>query len=267
MKFQIDHDYHIHSMRSLCSEDPAQTTDAILQYARNNGLRRICLTDHYWDESVGGERTYDYTVQTYPYLCESLPLPQHESVEFFFGCETDLRKDLVLGIPPSRYDDFSFIVIPTTHLHMEDDFCLRPEDGATNESRARVWEKRLDTVLHMDLPFHKVGIAHLACPLMQTKSRADYLETLSLISQDDMVRLFTRAAEVGCGIELNQGDMMFSDDEADTVLRMFRVAKDCGCKFYLASDAHHPRDFQNVRAIFARAIDLLDLQESDKFRF
>ena len=61
--------------------------------------------------------------------------------------------------------------------------------------------------------------------------------------------------------------MDFADDEADTVLRMFRIAKDCGCKFYLGSDAHHPRDFQNVRTIFARAIDLLGLQESDKFRF
>ena len=65
--------------------------------------------------------------------------------------------------------------------------------------------------------------------------------------------------------ELNRGDMSFKDDEADTVLRMFRVAKSCGCKFYCGTDAHHPKAFVNARDVFERAIDLLGLTENDKF--
>ena len=38
MKFQIDHDYHIHSKLSSCSRDPEQTNERILQYAKENGL-------------------------------------------------------------------------------------------------------------------------------------------------------------------------------------------------------------------------------------
>ena len=44
-----------------------------------------------------------------------------------------------------------------------------------------------------------------------------------------------------------------------------KIAKDCDCKFYFGSDAHHPAPFAKVRAVFERAIDLLDLRESDKF--
>ena len=80
-----------------------------------------------------------------------------------------------------------------------------------------------------------------------------------------MSKPYAKAAEVGLGIELNQGDMRFKSDEADTVLRMFRIAKHQGCKFYLGSDAHHPRDFEDSREVFERAVDVLGLEEKDKF--
>ncbi len=64
---------------------------------------------------------------------------------------------------------------------------------------------------------------------------------------------------------MNQDDMKFSDTEADTVLRMFRIAKSCGCKFYLGSDAHHPASLDWAAAIFERAINYLELNEGDKF--
>ncbi len=34
MKFQIDHDCHIHSMLSECSHDDTQTAENILKYAK-----------------------------------------------------------------------------------------------------------------------------------------------------------------------------------------------------------------------------------------
>ena len=46
MRFQLDHDYHIHSQLSLCSNDPNQNTENILHIAENLGLRQICLADH-----------------------------------------------------------------------------------------------------------------------------------------------------------------------------------------------------------------------------
>ena len=265
MKFRFDQDYHIHSQISLCSSDPEQTTGRILRYAQECGLRQICLTDHFWDETVSGAENFGfYRTQNYDWISRAKPLPQAEGIEFLFGCETDLDRNLTLGIAPEHFDRFDFVIIPTTHLHMNG-FTISPEDGATAEGRACQWIKRLDAVLNMPLPFHKIGIAHLTCGLIAPKSREEYLSVLNLLPTEELERLFAKAAAVGVGIELNADDMKFSDGEADTVLRLYRIAKNYGCRFYCGSDAHHPGTFGPVREIFQRAIDLLGLQESDKF--
>lgn len=263
MKFKIDHDYHIHSQLSSCSRDPEQTPDRILQYAKENGLSRICLTDHYWDSAVDGASQW-YRPQDFDHIAKAMPLPQDEEVEFLFGCETDMDKLMTVGIPAARFDEFDFIIIPTTHLHMTG-FTISNEDAESNERRAQLWVERLDALLHKSLPFGKIGLAHLVCRLIKRESREEYLNVLSLIPDAEMERLFTMAAELGCGIELNQSDMSFGDDEADVVLRPFRIAKSCGCKFYLGSDAHHPTEFKKSKGVFERAVTLLDLKESDKF--
>lgn len=263
MKFKFDHDYHIHSYLSSCSRDPEQNNERILEYARENGLSKICITDHYWDSAVKGASKW-YEPQNFEHISRAKPLPSSGGIEFLFGCETDMDKHFTVGIPARRFDEFGFIIIPTTHLHMTG-FAIKPEDADSNARRAELWVGRFDALLNMELPFGKIGVAHLACPLINNKSRGDYLEVLSLIPEEELERLFSRAAEVGCGIELNRSDMSFSDAEADTVLRPFRIAKACGCKFYLGSDAHHPSGFKDIREIFERAISLLNLKETDKF--
>ena len=264
MRYKIDHDFHIHSHLSLCSRDPEQTTENILSFAKKNGLSTICLTDHYWDSAVEGASNW-YKAQNFEHISEALPLPQDDEVTFLFGCECDMKQDMTIGIPESRFDDFDFIIIPTTHLHMNG-FTVSDDCSETPEERAVLWVKRLEALLNMPLPFHKIGIAHLACTLIAPASREDYLKTLSLIPSEDMQRLFKKAAELGVGIELNQSDMNFKDGEEDTVLRMFRIAKDCGCKFYLGSDSHLPRNFEKTMSLFNRAVDVLDLTEDDKFK-
>ena len=116
----------------------------------------------------------------------------------------------------------------------------------------------------MDLPFHKIGLAHLTCKLID-RNRESYRRILGLLPEDELYRLFTKAARLGVGIELNASDMRFSDEETELVLRPYRIAKKCGCKFYLGTDAHHPREFDNMKETFSRAIDLLELTEEDKF--
>ena len=59
--------------------------------------------------------------------------------------------------------------------------------------------------------------------------------------------------------------MKFEDSEAESVLRMFRIAKECSCKFYLGSDAHSVGGFSNVKKVFDNVIDSLNLTEDDKF--
>ncbi len=264
MKYIIDNDLHIHTKLSSCSQDEEQTPERILQYAKENGLKTICVTDHFWDENVPGVSAW-YAPQNYASISRSLPLPKDDKICFLFGCETDLDKFLTLGIAKETIDKFDFIIIPTTHLHMEDRFTLSEEEAATIEGRAKAWVTRLDAVLDMDLPFHKIGIAHLVTNGIYHYTHEGHLKAISLIPDEDLIRVFTKAAKVGVGIEINSYDMEFADEDAEIILRPLKIAKKCGCKFYLGTDAHHPDKFENAKEIFARAIDMLDLEESDKF--
>lgn len=263
MRYIIDHDFHIHTKLSLCSSDPNQNKLTILEYAKKNGLKRVCITDHFWDSSILGASTF-YKPHNFERISMVKPLPE-SNVEFMFGCETDIDKNLRLGIPLNRFDDFDFVIIPITHMHMVGFTIDILEDNP--ESKAKAFVKRLDALLNMDLPFHKIGLAHLTTPLICKRSRSEYLKTLDLIPDNELLRLFNKVAMLGCGIELNACDMSFTDEEKDIVLRIYRIAKVCGCKFYLGSDAHHPESFNNVKEVFERAITLLGLTEEDKFWF
>lgn len=262
MKYICDHDLHIHSHLSQCSSDKEQTIERIIQYAKDNNLKTICLTDHYWDEAVPGASNW-YKLHGFKHISSVNPLPQVDGVKFLFGCETELDKDMTIGISKDRFKDFDFIIIPTTHLHMNG-FTIKENDAGV-EVRAKLWVKRLETVLNMDLPFCKVGIAHLTCSHFISSSKADYVSALDLIKNEDLEYLFQKAAGLGCGIELNLSESNFSDLERDSVFRIYRVAKKCGCKFYLGSDAHHPAKFEQAKSIFQQAVDLLELTEKDKF--
>ena len=108
MKYTIDNDLHIHSMLSLCSNNPRQNTNAILEYAKENGLKTLCLTDHFWDDAVDGASDW-YAEQDFSHIAAAKPLPQCKGIRFLFGCETELNKYLTLGVSPEKYDRFDFI--------------------------------------------------------------------------------------------------------------------------------------------------------------
>ena len=263
MKYVFDHDFHIHSQISSCSRDPGQTNERILQYAEEEGLHTIVLADHFWDESIPGASKW-YSKQDYPHICQAKPLPQSEKVKFLFGCETEMDKYMTVGCSVERMKDFSFVVIPTTHFHMEG-FTLSEEQLETPGTRAKAWVDKFEALMEQDLPFHKIGIAHLTCGLIWKGDRAKHLETIDSIPVEDMHRLFAKAAKLGIGIEINPGNMKYAEEEKDILLRPFRIAKEEGCKFYCGSDVHHPENFANVRKWIERGIDDLGLTEEDKF--
>ena len=267
MKYVVDHDYHIHSELSSCSSDPMQSPERILQYAKDNGLKRLVLTDHYWDSAVEGASNW-YKPQNFDHISKSKPLPTADGIEFLFGSETDMKQDTVIGLPIERFDDFIFVIIPTTHLHMHG-FTISHEDASDMNAHARLWVERLDALLGMDLPFRKIGVAHLACSLLAKGVDGGFENAnkardavLDLIPDSEFERVFKKAAEVGVGIELNYYDIRSA---TESTWRPFRIAKAQGCKFYMGSDAHHPQDLDPAIAGFKKAVDVLGLTEDDKF--
>lgn len=264
MRFVADHDFHIHSNLSSCSNDPNETPENILKIAAENGYTAICLTDHFWDEDIPGASPW-YEPQNFAHITKALPLPQSDKVKFYFGCEADMDKLCKIGITKEHIDALDFVTIPTTHMHMMG-FVIDEADDAI-ERRAVKWVERFDALLDMDLPFHKIGIAHLTCPLIARHDDTAHIRLIDLISDDEMTRLFTRAAKVGLGIELNFNPFDYTEEQLERILRPYRIAKQVGCKFYFGSDAHWTSTLKAGKEKFEFIIDKLGLTEDDKFTF
>ena len=113
MKFIVDHDYHIHSYLSSCSNDDAQNPTAILEYAKKNQFKKICLTDHFWDDAILGASPW-YKPQNLEHIRKALPLPQADGVQFFFGAETEMDKFMTIGCSKESLQSLDFLIIPTT---------------------------------------------------------------------------------------------------------------------------------------------------------
>lgn len=261
MKYVIDHDFHLHTCLSSCSNDPHQTADALAAYARENGLSHLCVTDHFWDSAVEGASAW-YKPQDLAHISEILPLPVSNDVKISFGCEIDMDKHLHVGISEAIFDRFDFIVAPTNHLHMTG-FTVESDDNSVSR-RAELFMKRNHALLDMQLPFHKMGLAHFTDICLAYYSDGTRDDVLSLISDAELYELFERVAARGMGVELN---VPLDDCSNEVALRPYRIAARCGCKFYLGSDAHTRRQLGTSIQRFQAIVDALELCEDDKFRF
>jgi histidinol phosphatase-like PHP family hydrolase len=145
----INHDYHIHTFLSSCSKDPAQTPDAILEYAIRNDFDSVCLTDHLWDRAVPGASRW-YEPLDLDNLRKSLPLPKNDKVKVFLGCETEFCGGKKLGLSRENFEQLDFVLIPINHMHMIG--FVRPTNVVSIDQMIQLIPQRLEELLALDLP-------------------------------------------------------------------------------------------------------------------
>lgn len=260
---KITQDMHIHTHLSLCSNDPAQTPATIIDKAVALGVTTLCITDHFWDEGVPGASDW-YRLQNRAHLEEvRAEIPQDtRGVRVLVGCETEYTGGRNVGISRATAEELDFIVLPFDHFHMKNYTC--PVSVKTPEAAACLWLERFSCALDLDLPWHKVTFAHINDIL----SFQDVLPRIfAAMDDDDLRRRFDRCARLGAYIEINTATCASPIWEAylDTHLRIFSLARDCGCRFSFGSDAHHPRELESIlrgeevaRLLGLRADQVLD---------
>jgi len=266
MKFQIDHDLHIHSVITPCAgHDPRQTKEAILSYGLAAGLKLINVADHLWDEKVSCAG-YNLWLDVGCSLEKGktlLPLPQSPHCKFLFGMEVDVDLQGNLAVSREEMDNLDFMVISPSHLHLAG-FTVPvdlPEDAQTHK---KWYLNKLHRLLDIDdLPWHKTGLAHPTCSLACSK---DPVRMFDIITDDEYEAVWTRLRDRGMGIEINP-DSNISAEDLPHILRPYKIARAVGCKFYLGGDCHTPDAIPNVRPRWEQFIDLLGLTEDDKLPF
>ena len=252
MRFVPDHDLHIHTKLSPCSRDDRQTPEAILAYGITAGFQLLNLADHCWPATQAAV------------LPRPDVLPQGKKCFLLHGAEVDMDMNDNLSASVEEIESLDFTVIAVNHLHLKN-YCVPadfPQDAETHKKR---FQERVHHLLSMDLPFHKIGLAHFTDGLVCT---AEHIKCLDLFSENELIDIFTKVKKVGMGVELNMVPGRFTGHDLDSVLRPFRIAKALGCTFYMGGDAHHPDDFAGILTRKMNPlIDLLGLEESDKMPF
>lgn len=254
----INHDLHQHSFLSSCSSDPNMTPQALLSNAIDNGYDTICITDHLWDSSVPGAMEW-YKSQDIEHIQQALPLPSAKGVRFCFGCETEYCGGDKLGLSRRSFDLFDFVIIPVNHFHMID--FVRPSSYNTASLLAELMLSRLEELQGLNLPWEKIGIAHFTTSLVFSEGK--YEEVFEYMPEERLLDIFRFFAKNGTGIELNAASFKEGREcDFDTLLRPYLLAKQAGCKFYFASDAHGV-DHLPIKDELEPIVKLLGLKKED----
>lgn len=236
------------------------TPARLLEHAVASGYDRLAITDHVWDSAVAGASAW-YAPQDIAHVQKALPLPAHPDIKYLFGCETEYCGADKLGLRRDHFDLFDIVVIPVNHTHMIG--FVRPPEITTEAQMAALIPERLEQLLALDLPWQKIGIAHLSAKIMFREG--DVGRVLALMDSARMSRIFDRFAALGAGIELNAGTFLEWAQNPDVWLKLYRLAKRAGCRFYCASDAHRVEALDSVGTVLPAVVEALGLTEADRF--
>ena len=258
--FPLNHDLHCHSNLSLCSNDPNCTPEAVYKLARDMGYDTICLTDHLWDAEIPGPNGF-YRVQDIEHVLQGKPAANVPGIRCLFGCETDYACGGRLGLTKEHFDLFDFVVIPPNHMHFKG--MIRPLDVTTPGQMAELFTCRLEEISQLDIPMEKVGIAHLTCSLLY--SEGSICEVIRLMDGERLKVAFERFARRGAGIELNAQSFKTMEEDPEATLRLYRIAKEAGCKFYCSSDAHSIEEYAYTAQYLPPIVEALGLTEDDRY--
>jgi histidinol phosphatase-like PHP family hydrolase len=256
---QVTHDIHVHTKLSRCCQDPEAIPANYIRRAAELGLKVLGFADHLWDESVPGASEWYQPQDVNHLLSIKEMLPEGTgAVRVLIGCESEYCGDGKVGISHATAEKLDFVLLPMSHFHMKGfvvpPWLSRPADVG------RLLIKRFQEVLELELA---TGIAHPFLPLGFMDQADAILATISDAAYTDC---FGRAAELGVSIEIHKSFFSPPTDtfnlHAESVLRMLTIAKQCGCCFHFASDAHSLSSLETVLTI-AQHLEQLRIGEDD----
>jgi len=266
---KVTHDFHIHTHLSVCANETAQV-EHYMKKAKELGLKKLGFSDHFWDSPIDGSQIpgwgfyapTDREHQNFEHLYRIKPeLEKYKDpdIQVYFGCETEYDPiHRGVAVTEETAEKFDFIIVPQSHTHI-----------TMPKSLYQPYQKHLDymiqaydDILDSNVSKYITSVVHpfeaVCCPY-------DNTILINMLTEDTMKRLFTKSAEKEIAFEVNVSVMteMTKDQIANCAqMRMFRLVKECGCKFIFGSDAHGNTahdTYGNAQFV----ADLLGLTEDD----
>lgn len=260
----VTHDIHIHTFLSSCA-GPTATFDAYMENARRLGLKLVGFADHMWDTGRDDAPGFYKPNNVARILTTKDRFSDEYGVRLLIGCESEFTFDSTMGIGRAAAEQLDFVLMPHSHTHMDE--VMPPNRKYSFKDHAEFMLDSFDRLMnHADIDL-VTAIAHPFTPC-RIQQISDIDEILSYLSDEHFRQAFSVAASKKVGLELNAATLRsVGADTAEGAkkcefLRMFRIAKACGCKFSLGSDAHNARDHEGYEKLQVM-IDLLELEDAD----
>ena len=262
----ITTDLHMHTHLSFCGKDEATVENYVAQAA---GLSLTCLgfTDHMWDSAVPGmpwwyRQTDIQNVEHVLQLRSVLEQNRDCGVALLMGCEAEYDyPGRGVALTEAAAEQFDFIIASSTHTHnvMPKAFYDPPRRHA--EFMLQAYEDMLNSPVSR----YFTAMAH---PVHAVCGPYGHELPMAAITDDEYRRVFDLTAKKGIAVEINikclvgHQEQFAADLEQQPHLRMFRIAKDCGCRFTFGTDCHFLSAQRMIR--FAPQIaELLELKPED----
>lgn len=257
---KINHDFHIHTSLSLCAKQSA-TLDNYIEQAKKLGLNKIGISNHFWDELFPVDIDF-YQIQNFLHIENiktEIERKKNCGLNIYFGCEAEYDpKRADISVSEAVAEQFEFILVPNSHTHM-----MMPKN------LYEPYEKHRDFMIkaYKDIINSKVSkyITAIAHPFEAVCCPYDNEILIDMIPDDTFRRLFDKTAEKEIAVEINVYSMHKKTKkqiEDSAQIRMFSLAKECGCKFIFGSDAHDDKQHSSYNnASFVS--DLLGISEND----
>lgn len=257
---RIQHDFHLHTHLSLCADRGVTAADYAAN-ARRLGLKKLGFSDHFWDASIEGANDF-YQPQNYEHILQLKPeLEQLRSddLQIFFGCEAEYDPyHHGVAVTEETAEKLDFLLVPNSHTHM-----MMPRDCyQPYRKHADFMLQAAREILNSPVSRYITAIAHpfsaVACPYPRGL-------LIDLITDEEFSRIFEMMAEKDVAFEINVSGMKQKTPEEIaqmSEMRMFRLAKACGCRFLFGSDSHNAQSHDHYGNADLVA-EMLDLKETD----
>lgn len=232
---KVTHDFHIHTALSVCAK-PEATFALYQKTAREMGLSKIGFSDHLWDDAYEQVCPGFYRKQNVSHVLQlKETIHDFDGIKVYMGCEAEYNPRIHgVALTEENAEKFDFVNVPVSHTHMvmpKD--CYEPMEKH-KEFMLNAWKE----VLTCPVAKYVKAMAHpfsaVCCPYGNEP-------LFNLITDDEYKYAFDLAAEKGVAIEINLSGFSGRSPErvmAHPSLRMFRIAKECGCRFVFGSDSH-----------------------------
>ena len=239
-----------------------------IRKAKELSLEKIAITNHMWDSSIlkwnhsiESQKEF-YTVQDADYILsvkDEIKNNSSNDLKILFGCEAEYcfeKRRPAISVEVAEQMDVLLVPNSHTHLAMPSDF-YEPH----RKHIEFMIDAFMDTV-NSDVAKYITAIPH---PFMAVACPYDNRDLLNEITEDDFKRCFDAAAQKGIALELNPNflrNKTLSEIYTDPILRMYRLGKECGCKFTVGTDAHSEKGYDNFEKIYIMT-SLLELKSED----